>query len=302
MGDVAYRQDVLDKQRFADYIIKHHRSWLTFVNDLGRGHLSLSDLILVTGCDKTSQWACAVWSEKTRSARLSFVAGAPGIAEGSATLWGSWASSQIVDEHVGPQPLGPVADRSSQSISFNVTSIGESPPLEMSSNVPPLGRSSKSNQCVFLRGFRMSDRRTFFKSKAAAGDALVTIRKPSHSKKQDSNNSTAGIAYNLANSMASSNRDSQSQGTPSQTSAQTSDIDADIESSSDEGVTFDTYTMLNYGNVCRSLFPVRFYFHIYDNEAGAHTRDGGPDRLYIRSLSTSTSVGHSTDLFLELNS
>ena len=255
MGDVSYRQDVLDKQRFADYILKHHRSWLTFANDLGRGHLSLSQLILVTGCDKTSQWACAVWSEKTKSAKLSFVAGAAGIAEGSATLWGRWASSQIVDEHVGPQPLGPVADRSSQSISSNVTPISVSPPPEVSSNVPHLAHASKFNQCVFVRGFRMSERGKLFRPKTDTGDAFATIQKPSHSRKQSSNNSTSGTTYNLTNSSVSSSHDCQSQGTASQSSAQMSDMDADIELGSNEGVIFGTSTMLSNCNVCRSCFP-----------------------------------------------
>src|ERR1700729_2062421 len=87
MGNVAYREDASNQKQFAEYIIKHYRSWLDFADALGRD-LSLSDLILVDGCDKTSEWACAAWSEKTSNMMLNFVAGAPGIVEGSACLWG----------------------------------------------------------------------------------------------------------------------------------------------------------------------------------------------------------------------
>src|SRR5882724_10589482 len=69
MGDVAYRQNAVDKKRFSEYILRHHRSWLDFAEALGRD-VSLSDLILVNGCDKTSEWACAAWSEKTQCVRL----------------------------------------------------------------------------------------------------------------------------------------------------------------------------------------------------------------------------------------
>lgn len=108
MRDVAYRQDASNRKDFSLYIIKHHRSWLNFAHASGRD-LSLSDLILVDGCDKTSEWACAAWSGKTRSMSLSFVAGVPGIAEGSGCLWGQWYSSESLDKNVGPQPLIPPA-------------------------------------------------------------------------------------------------------------------------------------------------------------------------------------------------
>jgi hypothetical protein len=106
MGDVAFRQDAVEKRRYLEYIKTHYRAWLDFADALGRD-LSPSDLILVDGCDKTSEWACAAWSEKAQSVMLSFVAGVPGIAEGGAGLWGRWLTSQSLDKNVGPRPLIP---------------------------------------------------------------------------------------------------------------------------------------------------------------------------------------------------
>jgi hypothetical protein len=187
MGDVAYRKDAVDKKRFSDYIIQHHRSWLDFAEALGRD-VSLSDLILVNGCDKTSEWACAAWSEKTQSVRLSFVAGAPGIAEGSAGLWGRWISSQSLDKNVGPRPLAPTIsapDTSPQLALAESISIDE-----LSSTQPALSQSSihppSSNQSVFVRGFQMGERTNWFKRKKTridVGNGFETVRKPFDSKK-----------------------------------------------------------------------------------------------------------------------
>jgi hypothetical protein len=176
MGDVAYRQDAFDKERFADYFIEHHCSWLAFAVGLGRG-LSLSDLILVDGCDKTSEWACAAWSEKAQSVRLSFIAGLPGAADGSAGLWGRWVSSQSLNKNVGPRPLSP-----------NV-GMGDTVLQSPSSNA----MLAESNQCVFVRGFQMGDRSTFFKrtrTRIDAGKGFKSVPKPSKLKKTAKNDST----------------------------------------------------------------------------------------------------------------
>jgi hypothetical protein len=197
MGDVAYREDASNQKEFSEYIIKHHRSWLDFAGSLGCD-LSLSDLILVDGCDKTSEWACAAWSEKTSSLRLNFVAGAPSIADGNACLWGQWDSSESLDKNVGPQPLIPsIAGQDTTlrltSQSSEAMSIDDPPPLNppapLSPNVPPL-----SNQCVFVRGFQIGDRTTWFKRKRTridVGSGFKTVHRPLDSRKGKRNNSTA---------------------------------------------------------------------------------------------------------------
>lgn len=130
LGDVAYRQDALDKRRFAEYIVRRHRSWLAFANKLGRD-LSLTDLILVTGCDRTSEWACAAWSEKTKSARLSFIAGIPGVAQGNLSLWGRWESSHSLDKNVGPYRSLTGTRHSTQTLTLSNTLSEESPSFPM---------------------------------------------------------------------------------------------------------------------------------------------------------------------------
>lgn len=103
----------------------------------GRLTVSLSDLILVNGCGKTSEWACAAWSEKTQSVRLSFVTGAPGISEGSPGLWRRWVSSQSLDKNVEPRPL----------LAPAISASGTSPQITMS--------ESTVNRTTITSGFRV---------------------------------------------------------------------------------------------------------------------------------------------------
>jgi hypothetical protein len=187
MGNEAYRQDALYKRRFSEYITEHHRSWLDFADTLGCD-LSLSDLILVDGCDRTSAWACAAWSEKTQSMRLSFAAGVTGIADGSAGLWGRWVSSQSLDMNVGPRPLVPAIDAidtPSQSPPSDAMLIDDSPPSQVNPSLSPSVLPPRFNQWVFVRGFRMGNRATFFNRKRTRIDlrtGLKTVPTPSHSK------------------------------------------------------------------------------------------------------------------------
>jgi hypothetical protein len=212
MGDVAYREDASNQKDFIEYTVKHHRSWLDFADALGRD-LSLSDLILVDGCDKTSEWACAAWSEKTSAMMLNFVAGAPGIAEGSACLWGRWESSEALDKNVGPQALiPPMASESADTIHGFPLTLSDAMSNDNSSQLqstPPLSPSVQpvSNQCVFVRGFQMGDRTTWFKRKKTridVGRGFKTVRKRLDTLKKDN--------YNTANRDGSRQQSSSSDG------------------------------------------------------------------------------------------
>jgi len=184
MRDVAYRQDAVHKKPFYEFIIKHHRSWLDFAHSLGHD-ISLSDLILIDGCDRTSEWACAAWFEMSQPVRFNFVAGALGIADGGASLWGRWVSPQSLDKNVGPRPPvpaigveGTVLQLPSSCVFFDdgLAFLQASSPVSLLVPPPPF------NQCVFLRGFQMGDRATFFKhrkKRVDLGSGIQTVLKPS---------------------------------------------------------------------------------------------------------------------------
>jgi hypothetical protein len=191
LGDPAYREDAVEQIRYCKYVIEHHRSWLEFAIQLGYD-LSLSDLILVYGCDKTSQWACAAWSEQTQSVSLSFVAGVPGIAEGGARVWGEWISQQSLDQNVGPRPLVPSLEGGNVAIqrsshSSNTTSTDQAPPMGTTSRTLSTVPPRLSNQCVFVRGYQMGDRSTWFKRKTTridVGSGFKIVPKPLDSQRK----------------------------------------------------------------------------------------------------------------------
>jgi hypothetical protein len=185
MGDVAYRQDVVNRKRFLEYTIKHHRSWLDFAHELGHD-VSLSDLILVTGCDKTSEWACAAWSENTKSLKATFFAGASFIAEGSANIWGRWESAESLDKNVGPQPLVPTVPAVNTTPQVtpqqpDAMLIDDPPPLQ----IVPLIAPPPATQCVFVRGYRMGSWFKRRKIRIDVGSGFMTVRKPLDSKKNE---------------------------------------------------------------------------------------------------------------------
>ncbi|KAF8575467.1 hypothetical protein K439DRAFT_1369932, partial [Ramaria rubella] len=64
-GDDADRQDALRKLSFFNYIRQYHGSWLVFANESRERGIDLNDLVLVTGCDRTSAWAVAAFSDKS---------------------------------------------------------------------------------------------------------------------------------------------------------------------------------------------------------------------------------------------
>lgn len=181
MGDVAYRQDAVDLGRFYEHIVGNHCSWLAFANErLGRG-LSLTDLILVTGCDRTSDWACGAWSDSSHSESVSFVIEQPSLLRDRAGTWGRWKGSDSFDRNSGPQRLGSQFAISVTSRSLPSDATPDRPPgLQVSSHVLPQDPPPNSNQCVFVRGFRIGDRNTWFtrKTNTSMGDGFVTVAKP----------------------------------------------------------------------------------------------------------------------------
>jgi len=191
LGDPAYREDAVERKRYCKYITEHHRSWLEFASHLGYD-LSLSDLILVYGCDKTSQWACAAWSEQTQSVSLTFVAGIPGVAGGGARLWGEWVSQQSLDQNVGPQPLVPNIEEERNTVLQRNAQSSDTPSIDQATSITTtLGIPSMPprlfNQCVFVRGYQMGDRTTWFKRKMTridVGSGFKIIPKPLDSQKK----------------------------------------------------------------------------------------------------------------------
>lgn len=148
-------------------MLKNYRSWVHFARDrLGRD-ITVKDVVLVTGRDLTNQWATATFVERHRDAGISFQVGdgfGSIIGGAGLTLWGSWSSNLLVPHRCGPQRVKPPGegDTSENAIArIHGGPEGLAPP------------SSKYNQCVFIRGFRIRERTRFLPKviKAAAEGA-----------------------------------------------------------------------------------------------------------------------------------
>jgi hypothetical protein len=169
MDDVAYRQDAIENDHYRRYILEHHNSWLSFAKKQGR-NIDLSELILVTGCDKTSDWACAAFSKTSKSASASLQVG--GCVRGGLHVWGRWEHEGSVFANEGPKVLLPLV-QTTKLVAGPARSSTLPWPLKRffassrdaestkSSDIPVSPRVP-SNQCVFLRGYRVCDRIMWF--------------------------------------------------------------------------------------------------------------------------------------------
>lgn len=119
-------------------MLKNYRTWLTFARDVLDLDVELRDIVLVTGCDMTANWATATFTDRTINAVVSFQAGQAAVGA-ETSLWGSWQTSVGVPHRCGPQPMHP-------------PSPGEITPLPL---VPAF------NQCIFIRTYRVHERPMF---------------------------------------------------------------------------------------------------------------------------------------------
>ncbi|KAH8103697.1 hypothetical protein DFH11DRAFT_1734619 [Phellopilus nigrolimitatus] len=84
-------EDAVRMKAMEDYIRKNCNSWHEFAISEGRD-IQPRDLILVTGCDLTADWAIATFSEQFSGVEVSFEVGGP-VASAGVSLWGKWSST-----------------------------------------------------------------------------------------------------------------------------------------------------------------------------------------------------------------
>ncbi|EJD01902.1 uncharacterized protein FOMMEDRAFT_29043 [Fomitiporia mediterranea MF3/22] len=146
----AYREDVLQETALEACLLKNYNSWLVFIRDDLERRITLRDIVLVTGCDLTADWATAVFVEKSTQCEVEFKACDPAsLTTGSVGFWGTWQSSVNVPHRCGPCPVQPPSTPSTRHTIEPVQQL----------NTDPLLVEPNYNQCIFLRGFRVQDRR-----------------------------------------------------------------------------------------------------------------------------------------------
>lgn len=136
---------------FQTYMAKHFRSWVSFANRPEREcNITPKELIFVTGCDRTSDWAMLAFHSSMQQMEIEFSAGAPAIASASASAWGGWMTTGSVHRNCGPS-------RESPSACLHTADVASTQDL------------SNFNQTLFVRGWHVGYRLSMFPDIIRAG-------------------------------------------------------------------------------------------------------------------------------------
>jgi hypothetical protein len=140
----ATRSDALPRQRFAEYAARHHSRWLAFANGRHARGVVAEDLLLITGCDRTSAWSVAAFTEARRGGSIFFRGGYASVAGAGLALKGTWDAFTSAEHRSGPSGSGNRNNEITQGTTANM-------------NLEPA--QSPRDQCVFVRGYKVRFRR-----------------------------------------------------------------------------------------------------------------------------------------------
>jgi hypothetical protein len=157
--------DIVDNNHVHQYIAQHIDSWYDHANTLGYGPTQAPEgsIMLIKGCAKTSSWAHATFTERTREASIFFNGGfvMGGVA---IRLRGSWARAVSAVSKDGPH----------NKPSEHALLLNE-PAAVSSAHFPP-----GKNSCLFTRVYCCKRRPGFGPIKRTVG---IRVGDKSSSKK-----------------------------------------------------------------------------------------------------------------------
>lgn len=131
----TYREDIQRAGTFEKYAKEHYASWVTFARETGHGN----DInpVLVTGVDRTREFAMMSYSNDDDDLRSEFTISVSGVDPASG--WGTWHTTGFVFTNCGPSSPRPME---LTLVADNNTEIG----------------SDWYNQCVFVRYYTVRKR------------------------------------------------------------------------------------------------------------------------------------------------
>ena len=92
----------MNRKFFKDHMLKPYREWYTFALTECHRDIELCDLILVTGCDLTRQWAMATYFSRNREISAALAAQAAPVAVANFSLSAGWRTTQTMNTRRGP--------------------------------------------------------------------------------------------------------------------------------------------------------------------------------------------------------
>ena len=208
MKTSADRREALNKKAVQDYALAHYKSWHKFALGLGRD-VRPEDLRIVTGCDKTSDWACAAWSSSSGSGSIGFNVDLP-VMQGQGHIWGHWETSDSIDYHAGPLRLPEPEE-------INSLWGRARSQFALVSNLSASGAVPEKNQCVFVRGYIVAGGFRFKRSVGTkAGEPFEILIKPRFSMVKSSSSipsvgaSQGGLSSSATNASTSDSQETSS--------------------------------------------------------------------------------------------
>ncbi|KAF8158109.1 hypothetical protein B0H34DRAFT_707571 [Crassisporium funariophilum] len=105
MPEGAFHEELCNVSRFRDYIAAHAENWYKFINGTRGYEAHNGDIRIVVGCDKTTAWGMATFSNASQQSnfRLRFHALGEQSLQSTANPY-SWEHSGMAEVRVGPEP------------------------------------------------------------------------------------------------------------------------------------------------------------------------------------------------------
>jgi len=137
----TYGEDIQRAGNFEKYTKNHYASWVMFARENGYGN----DInpVLVTGIDRTKDFATMSYSNNDYDTTSEFTTSPPGIA--SSFPWGTWHTTGSVHTNCGPQLRSPPS--SAQAMDSTPSDNNRTETV-----------SDEYNQCVFVRYYTVRKR------------------------------------------------------------------------------------------------------------------------------------------------
>ena len=175
LPDGASKEDLRDTGTFLDQALKHGITWYEYANIIRRRRAENGSLYLVTGCDKATSWGIASCSNGTGGTGVSLKFTAAQVAAGSGSYSYKWETSSPATVRFGPisrsRETLQVSDDPGRRIGRNPrrrnrnmerAEIGQ----QSIQSRPGISKHPLyQNQCVLVRGYRISIRSAFAKLK-----------------------------------------------------------------------------------------------------------------------------------------
>jgi hypothetical protein len=171
LPDGASAIDLRPTDRLKEYALKHAASWYEFVNGTLRRGVPNGSLYFVTGCDKTSSWGVASFSNTSTEGEISLTFKNAQVGGGSVSFKWQWETYSPAAVRTGPE-----------------LAEGE--------------RNSQQNQCLFVRGYKVAVRDNLVARLMGA----VKVSSAGESKPADITSNGSSIPFVVGSKTTSSGR------------------------------------------------------------------------------------------------